>query len=306
MPPPRPGSTLALGMVVTLASVVYAAFRAGSNTALFTLEGSEEGEPLGQVRGRVRRTLYGSTARAPAPTAFGRHADVVVPASCLNTAHQRYTAALVPIAHAHLAPSPLCLNTCLAPLPYTRRPAVQRTALLAAEEGTSAGLDGVPDVAEATREAVTGGPPPPPAGASDEDREAVRLMTTPVTYNYTFFHLIYALASMYIAMLMTGWGSVAQVRKEGGRRMWVGYLGPGRGCWGGAGLSPLPEYGRPAARELQPSAEWRPTRLALDEVALLCEHLLHITVLLPVPNAGAGPHGLERFAQTGRKLVVSM
>lgn len=119
-----------------------------------------------------------------------------------------------------LAPSPLCLNTYRAPLPYTRRPAVQRTALLAAEEGTSAGLDGVPDVAEATREAVTGGPPPPPPGASEEDREAVRLMTTPVTYNYAFFHLIFALASMYIAMLMTGWGSVAQVgmgRGVGGR-----------------------------------------------------------------------------------------
>lgn len=78
------GGTLALGMVVTLASVVYAAFRAGSNTALFMLEGSEEGEPL-----------------------------------------------------------------------------AQRQALLSVEEGaasTSAGLDGVPDVAEATREAVTGGP----------------------------------------------------------------------------------------------------------------------------------------------------
>ena len=41
---PRPGGTLALGMLVTLASVVYAAFRAGSNTALFTLDGSEDGE----------------------------------------------------------------------------------------------------------------------------------------------------------------------------------------------------------------------------------------------------------------------
>jgi hypothetical protein len=34
---------------------------------------------------------------------------------------------------------------------------------------------------------------------------------TPVTYNYSFFHFIFALASMYIAMLMTGWGSAAQV-----------------------------------------------------------------------------------------------
>ena len=34
----------------------------------------------------------------------------------------------------------------------------------------------------------------------------------PVTYNYSFFHLVFALASMYIAMLMTGWGSNPQER----------------------------------------------------------------------------------------------
>ncbi len=45
----RAGGTLALGMLVTLASVVYAAFRAGSNSSLFTLEGSEEEEGLEQV-----------------------------------------------------------------------------------------------------------------------------------------------------------------------------------------------------------------------------------------------------------------
>ncbi len=33
---------------------------------------------------------------------------------------------------------------------------------------------------------------------------------TPVTYNYSFFHLIFALASMYIGMLMTGWGTGAE------------------------------------------------------------------------------------------------
>ena len=27
---------------------------------------------------------------------------------------------------------------------------------------------------------------------------------TPVTYNYSFFHFVFALASMYLAMLMTG------------------------------------------------------------------------------------------------------
>lgn len=34
----------------------------------------------------------------------------------------------------------------------------------------------------------------------------------PVTYNYSFFHLIFALASCYIAMLMTGWGTGAEER----------------------------------------------------------------------------------------------
>ncbi|KAG2493562.1 hypothetical protein HYH03_008376 [Edaphochlamys debaryana] len=117
------GSTLALGMLVTLLSVVYAAFRAGSNTALFTLEGSEDGDAAGQ-----------------------------------------------------------------------------RQALLEAGEGTSAGLDGAPDAAEATRDAVTGATPPPKPDAP----------SAPVSYNYAFFHLIFALASMYLAMLMTGWGSQAQ------------------------------------------------------------------------------------------------
>eukprot|EP00200_Dunaliella_tertiolecta_P011069 CAMPEP_0202381332 /NCGR_PEP_ID=MMETSP1127-20130417/34960_1 /ASSEMBLY_ACC=CAM_ASM_000462 /TAXON_ID=3047 /ORGANISM="Dunaliella tertiolecta, Strain CCMP1320" /LENGTH=438 /DNA_ID=CAMNT_0048980259 /DNA_START=170 /DNA_END=1486 /DNA_ORIENTATION=+ len=118
------GGTLALGMLVTLASVVYAAFRAGSNSSLFTLEGSEEDE--GQE---------------------------------------------------------------------------QRSSLLA-EEGlssTSAGMDALPPPGEqeASRE---GGMRP---GQALED-------FTPVTYNYSFFHLIFALASMYIAMLMTGWGSSYQ------------------------------------------------------------------------------------------------
>ena len=32
----------------------------------------------------------------------------------------------------------------------------------------------------------------------------------PVTYNYSWFHMVFALASMYIAMLMTGWGEGAE------------------------------------------------------------------------------------------------
>lgn len=114
------GSTLAVGMLVTLLSVVYAAFRAGSNTHLFTLEGSDDGGDA----------------------------------------------------------------------------APERAALLA-EEGTSAGLDGVPEEQLASREARSG------AAAGGTALDDFR----PVTYNYSFFHLIFALASMYIAMLMTGWGA---------------------------------------------------------------------------------------------------
>ncbi|GFR42829.1 hypothetical protein Agub_g3786 [Astrephomene gubernaculifera] len=138
------GGTLAVGMLFTLASVVYAAFRAGSNTALFTLEGSEAA-------------------------------------------------------------------------PET---AAERQALLAAEEGggTSAGLDGVPDVAEATRQAVTG-----EAGRTPQQQQDAAALA-PVSYNYSFFHLIFALASMYIAMLMTGWGSEVQAKDRidiGWTSVWV-------------------------------------------------------------------------------------
>lgn len=31
-----------------------------------------------------------------------------------------------------------------------------------------------------------------------------------VTYNYTFFHIVFALASMYMAMLITGWGATSE------------------------------------------------------------------------------------------------
>ena len=41
----------------------------------------------------------------------------------------------------------------------------------------------------------------------------------PVGYNYSFFHLIFALASMYVAMLMTGWGT----GPEGTDRIDVGW-----------------------------------------------------------------------------------
>jgi hypothetical protein len=37
---------------------------------------------------------------------------------------------------------------------------------------------------------------------------------SPVPYNYSFFHLIFALASMYMAMLFTGWGTASEMEKD--------------------------------------------------------------------------------------------
>ena len=45
-----------------------------------------------------------------------------------------------------------------------------------------------------------------------ESKEGAMDDFKPVTYNYSFFHLIFALASCYIAMLMTGWGTGAEER----------------------------------------------------------------------------------------------
>ncbi len=50
------------------------------------------------------------------------------------------------------------------------------------------------------------------AGASKERGSKAMAEFEPVTYSYSFFHLIFALASMYIAMLMTGWGTGAEER----------------------------------------------------------------------------------------------
>ena len=63
------------------------------------------------------------------------------------------------------------------------------------DEGTSAGLDGppAPGMSRAARTADE-------AEAASKAAEDM----TPVTYNYSFFHFIFALASMYLAMLMTG------------------------------------------------------------------------------------------------------
>jgi len=74
--------------------------------------------------------------------------------------------------------------------------------LLESGEGgglTSAGLDGEVGASKPTAAAGNEG------GAAMEEFQ-------PVTYNYSFFHLIFALASCYIAMLMTGWGTGAEER----------------------------------------------------------------------------------------------
>ena len=57
-----------------------------------------------------------------------------------------------------------------------------------------------PDEMEVEREAAAGSDGEDGAEAGIDDY-------TPVSYNYTFFHGIYCLASMYFAMLMTGWAS---------------------------------------------------------------------------------------------------
>lgn len=128
------GSTLAIGMFVTLLSVVYSAFRAGSNTKLFTLDDDED------------------------------------------------------IAH---AAQPLLAKD-------------EEAAL------TSAGLDG-----EGTS---------PETQLMKEPEKKAMADFAPITYNYSFFHLIFALASMYIAMLMTGWGAVEQEKDRidvGWTSVWV-------------------------------------------------------------------------------------
>ena len=72
------------------------------------------------------------------------------------------------------------------------------------EEGqlTSAGLDG----AATTAPGGAGAMQRPAADTGDSASDK------PVTYNYSFFHLVFALASTYIAMLLTGWGAASQER----------------------------------------------------------------------------------------------
>lgn len=113
-------STQALGMVLTLVSVVYSAFRAGSNTQTFAAGdwAAEAGQPLVPARG---------------------------------------------------------------------------------EEGEQP--DGAPGAQAMERgSGGSGGGAAPGAALSEFE---------PPSYSYAQFHAIFALASLYVAMLMTGWGSAA-------------------------------------------------------------------------------------------------
>lgn len=63
----------------------------------------------------------------------------------------------------------------------------------------AAGADGEPDKEAGGRE----------AGSTVEDPRTIEEFQA-VPYSYAFFHSVFALASMYIAMLMTGWGVQAE------------------------------------------------------------------------------------------------
>lgn len=46
-----------------------------------------------------------------------------------------------------------------------------------------------------------------PFDKSDEQEDKKKDAPRPVSYSYSFFHLIFSLASMYSAMLLTGWST---------------------------------------------------------------------------------------------------
>uniref|UniRef100_A0A383VJK9 Serine incorporator n=1 Tax=Tetradesmus obliquus TaxID=3088 RepID=A0A383VJK9_TETOB len=138
------GSTLVIGMLVTLLSVVYSALRAGSNTSLFMLDDEDDASDDGAMGTPL--------------------IDAEAVAGAYNT-----------LAESSSAPGQVS----------------------ASREGTAA--------------------------AAAADRSAIEDYA-PISYNYAFFHLIFALASMYIAMLMTGWGAVEQERDRldvGWTSVWV-------------------------------------------------------------------------------------
>lgn len=83
-------------------------------------------------------------------------------------------------------------------------PGAAATPLLDAEASAAASGAGAPGAVQASRAAPA---PGAAAAAALEDY-------SPVAYNYSFFHLIFALASMYMAMLFTGWGAAGDMEKD--------------------------------------------------------------------------------------------
>ena len=140
------GTTLAAGMVITLVSTVWAAFRAGSNTRTFATDWQQES------------LLAGGADE---------------------------------------------------------------------EELTSAGVDGAT------------APPSSAAGRMDRGTTGGALSDfVPISYSYFQFYLVFALASMYLAMLMTGWGSGTEEKDQidvGWTSVWVKtvsqWVAGGVYCW---------------------------------------------------------------------------
>lgn len=88
----------------------------------------------------------------------------------------------------------------------------------------SAAQDAYKELSEGDGASAAGGS----EGEDEEEEGAVRRRNRavkPVSYSYTFFHLVFALASCYTAMLMTDWGSGTGTAKDqigvGWTSVWV-------------------------------------------------------------------------------------
>jgi hypothetical protein len=154
------GTTLAAGMLITLVSTVWAAFRAGSNTRTFA------------------------------------------------TGWEESSSGLQPLLD---------------------------------EELTSAGLDGVsntnaPRSVSGMNRTGKGGVGVGVGGGGGGGAPGTAMAEfVPVSYSYLQFYLVFALASMYLAMLMTGWGSGGEQKDQidvGWTSVWVKTLS----SWAAAGL----------------------------------------------------------------------
>lgn len=167
------GTTLAAGMLITLVSTVWAAFRAGSNTSTFATGAGEWSVGL-----EGRESLLGGVGGVG-----GGDEEMM----------------------------------------------------------TSAGLDGV----STTTDTVI---PPQAVGsmhrtpghstASNNNGTAAISEFIPVAYSYLQFYLVFALASMYLAMLMTGWGTGSEQKDQidvGWTSVWVKtvsqWVAGGLYCW---------------------------------------------------------------------------